>query len=99
MRGPSVLCTPYLGGRGRDDVRATDTRVTDIRVTVGGGAPKLPPSMAIEFLFRHHARTGAEGALQTAGTSERMARGGIYGQLGGGFAGYSVGPDWIVPHF
>ncbi|MDQ0583139.1 thioredoxin domain-containing protein [Streptomyces rishiriensis] len=65
-----------------------------------GGAPKFPPSMVIEFLLRHHARTGAEGALQMAGdTCERMARGGIYDQLGGGFARYSVDRDWVVPHF
>ncbi|WP_406007046.1 thioredoxin domain-containing protein [Streptomyces sp. NBC_00637] len=64
------------------------------------GAPKFPPSMVIEFLLRHHARTGAEGALQMArDTCERMARGGIYDQLGGGFARYSVDRDWIVPHF
>jgi uncharacterized protein YyaL (SSP411 family) len=56
--------------------------------------------MVIEFLLRHHARTGAEGALQMAqDTCERMARGGIYDQLGGGFARYSVDRDWIVPHF
>ncbi|MEU6255609.1 thioredoxin domain-containing protein [Streptomyces sp. NPDC047043] len=65
-----------------------------------GGAPKFPPSMAVEFLLRHHARTGAEGALQMAhDTCERMARGGIYDQLGGGFARYSVDRDWVVPHF
>ncbi|MFF8607364.1 thioredoxin domain-containing protein [Streptomyces sp. NPDC015346] len=65
-----------------------------------GGAPKFPPSMALEFLLRHHARTGAEGALQMAAdTCEAMARGGIYDQLGGGFARYSVDRDWVVPHF
>ena len=65
-----------------------------------GGAPKFPPSMVIEFLLRHHARTGAEGALQMAvDTCERMARGGIYDQLGGGFARYSVDREWVVPHF
>ncbi|MEV8536658.1 thioredoxin domain-containing protein [Streptomyces sp. NPDC051211] len=65
-----------------------------------GGAPKFPPSMVIEFLLRHHARTGAEGALQMAAdTCEAMARGGIYDQLGGGFARYSVDREWVVPHF
>ncbi|MFJ9901328.1 thioredoxin domain-containing protein [Streptomyces sp. NPDC101152] len=65
-----------------------------------GGAPKFPPSMVVEFLLRHHARTGSEGALQMAAdTCERMARGGIYDQLGGGFARYSVDRDWVVPHF
>jgi len=65
-----------------------------------GGAPKFPPSMVIEFLLRHHARTGSEGALEMAqDTCERMARGGIYDQLGGGFARYSVDREWVVPHF
>lgn len=65
-----------------------------------GGAPKFPPSMALEFLLRHHARTGSEGALQMAAdTCEAMARGGIYDQLGGGFARYSVDREWVVPHF
>ncbi|MGW0538069.1 thioredoxin domain-containing protein [Streptomyces sp. NPDC003032] len=65
-----------------------------------GGAPKFPPSMTVEFLLRHYARTGSEGALQMAAdTCERMARGGIYDQLGGGFARYSVDREWVVPHF
>ncbi|NEB39923.1 thioredoxin domain-containing protein [Streptomyces sp. SID14515] len=65
-----------------------------------GGAPKFPPAMAVEFLLRHYARTGAEGALQMAAdTCSAMARGGIYDQLGGGFARYSVDREWIVPHF
>ncbi|MET9469740.1 thioredoxin domain-containing protein [Streptomyces sp. NPDC006544] len=65
-----------------------------------GGAPKFPPSMVLEFLLRHHARTGSQGALQMAAdTCEAMARGGIYDQIGGGFARYSVDREWVVPHF
>jgi uncharacterized protein len=72
-----------------------------------GGAPKFPPSMVLEFLLRHHERTGgnaagtsADTALSMAvGTAEAMARGGMYDQLGGGFARYSVDAGWIVPHF
>ncbi|MEU3780120.1 thioredoxin domain-containing protein [Streptomyces sp900129855] len=76
------------------------TREYDAQRGGFGGAPKFPPSMVVEFLLRHHARTGAEGALQMAqDTCERMARGGIYDQLGGGFARYSVDRDWVVPHF
>ncbi|MYW45434.1 thioredoxin domain-containing protein [Streptomyces sp. SID161] len=76
------------------------TREYDAQRGGFGGAPKFPPSMALEFLLRHHARTGAEGALQMArDTCERMARGGLYDQLGGGFARYSVDRDWVVPHF
>ncbi|MFI6339714.1 thioredoxin domain-containing protein [Streptomyces sp. NPDC050535] len=76
------------------------TREYDAQHGGFGGAPKFPPSMVLEFLLRHHARTGSEGALQMAiDTGERMARGGIYDQLGGGFARYSVDREWVVPHF
>ncbi|MBV9092731.1 MAG: thioredoxin domain-containing protein [Streptosporangiaceae bacterium] len=65
-----------------------------------GGAPKFPPSMTCEFLLRHHQRTGAAAAARMAdGTMEAMARGGMYDQLGGGFARYSVDAAWVVPHF
>jgi uncharacterized protein YyaL (SSP411 family) len=65
-----------------------------------GGAPKFPPSMVLEFLLRHHARTGERSALHmVTHTCEAMARGGMYDQLGGGFARYSVDADWVVPHF
>ncbi|MFI8082447.1 thioredoxin domain-containing protein [Kitasatospora sp. NPDC086009] len=65
-----------------------------------GGAPKFPPAMVIEFLLRHHARTGSAAALEMAvRTAAAMARGGIHDQLGGGFARYAVDADWVVPHF
>jgi uncharacterized protein len=65
-----------------------------------GGAPKFPPSMVLEFLLRHHARTGDVHSLaMVQATCERMARGGMYDQLGGGFARYSVDRAWVVPHF
>jgi uncharacterized protein len=65
-----------------------------------GGAPKFPPSMVLEFLLRHYARTGSREALSMAvQTCEGMARGGMYDQLGGGFARYSVDATWTVPHF
>lgn len=65
-----------------------------------GGAPKFPPSTACEFLLRYHARTGDAAALaMVEQTCEAMARGGMYDQLGGGFARYSVDSDWVVPHF
>ncbi|NUK58921.1 thioredoxin domain-containing protein [Streptomyces lunaelactis] len=76
------------------------TREYDERHGGFGGAPKFPPSMVVEFLLRHYARTGAEGALQMAAdTCEAMARGGMYDQLGGGFARYSVDRAWVTPHF
>ena len=65
-----------------------------------GGAPKFPPSMVLEFLLRHHQRTGSPAALRMAeGTCAAMARGGMYDQLGGGFARYSTDAAWVVPHF
>jgi uncharacterized protein YyaL (SSP411 family) len=65
-----------------------------------GGAPKFPPSMVLEFLLRHWGRTGSSRALQMAeGSCEAMARGGMYDQLAGGFARYSVDASWVVPHF
>lgn len=65
-----------------------------------GGAPKFPPSMTIQQLLRHHARTGDETSLDLAeATCEAMARGGLYDQLDGGFARYSVDEAWVVPHF
>jgi uncharacterized protein len=65
-----------------------------------GTAPKFPPSMVLEFLFRHYERTGAPTSIAMAErTLEAMARGGMYDQLAGGFARYSVDPTWVVPHF
>ena len=65
-----------------------------------GRAPKFPPSMVLEFLLRHAARTGdAEALAMAEATCEAMARGGIYDQVGGGFARYSVDDSWVVPHF
>ena len=65
-----------------------------------GSAPKFPPSMVLEFLFRHHERTGSQPALSMAQkTCEAMARGGMYDQLAGGFARYCVDAAWVVPHF
>jgi len=72
----------------------------DSRAGGFGGAPKFPPSMLMEFLLRHHARTGGKTSLSMVElTCERMARGGLYDQLAGGFARYSVDARWVVPHF
>ncbi len=65
-----------------------------------GGAPKFPPSAVLEFLLRHHARTGDDRAMRMVeGTCEAMSRGGMYDQLAGGFSRYSVDAHWTVPHF
>ena len=65
-----------------------------------GGAPKFPPAMALEFLLRYHKRTGDDKALAIVTyTLDKMANGGIYDQLGGGFHRYTVDAIWLVPHF
>ncbi len=65
-----------------------------------GIAPKFPPSMVLEFLLRHQARVRDGRSLQMVdATCEAMARGGMYDQLAGGFARYSVDASWVVPHF
>ena len=58
-----------------------------------GSAPKFPPSMVLELLRRRGETT------MLPSTLEAMARGGLYDQLGGGFARYSVDESWVVPHF
>ena len=65
-----------------------------------GGAPKFPPSALLEALLRSYERTGSAAALDAVSrTGGAMARGGIYDQLAGGFARYSVDDAWVVPHF
>ena len=65
-----------------------------------GSAPKFPPAMALEFLLRTYARTGNREALEMVTyTARKMADGGIYDQIGGGFHRYSTDSRWLVPHF
>ena len=65
-----------------------------------GASPKFPPSMVLEFLLRQHARSGDPRSLEMVTTTcDAMARGGLYDQLGGGFARYGVDRFWRVPHF
>ena len=63
-------------------------------------APKFPLPVAGEFLLQYHYLTGSRPALATVETQLRqMAQGGIYDQVGGGFARYSTDAEWKVPHF
>ncbi len=92
---------------------AVDGLAADYDASRGGfgRAPKFPPSMVLEFLLRHHERvarvsgsgggadSGARALEMAEGTAVAMARGGMYDQLAGGFARYSVDADWVVPHF
>jgi uncharacterized protein len=72
----------------------------DARYGGFGDAPKFPHAMAMEFLLQQWARTRNAAALDAVHqTFQRMARGGIYDQIGGGFARYSVDAQWLVPHF
>ncbi len=65
-----------------------------------GGAPKFPPAMTLEFLLRTYVRTGNREALEMVKyTCNKMANGGMYDQLGGGFHRYSTDARWLVPHF
>ncbi len=81
------------------DARRLDDAVQALRGSFDGahggfgGAPKFPPASVIEFLLRRGERE------MTSKTLRAMAGGGIYDQVGGGFARYSVDAEWLVPHF
>ncbi|HEY6562971.1 MAG TPA: thioredoxin domain-containing protein, partial [Pirellulaceae bacterium] len=65
-----------------------------------GQAPKFPHAMDLQVLLRVWHRTGRSGILDMVRlTLDKMARGGIYDHVGGGFARYSVDERWLVPHF
>lgn len=65
-----------------------------------GNAPKFPATMALRFALQYAHATHSDAALQHVLLSLRkMSLGGIYDQLGGGFARYSVDSEWLVPHF
>ena len=92
--GPTADLTPDLLDRAFANLKAAYDGVHG----GFGGAPKFPPSMVVEFLLRHSARTG-EGLELVEHTCRAMASGGMYDQLAGGFARYSVDAQWVVPHF
>ncbi|MFB3886944.1 MAG: thioredoxin domain-containing protein [Thermodesulfobacteriota bacterium] len=82
--------------------RAFETFSVQFDRTFGGfgRAPKFPSSMALSFLLRYWKRTGSNEALEMVEFSlEKMAGGGIYDHLGGGFHRYSVDERWLIPHF
>ena len=65
-----------------------------------GSSIKFPQSMALEFLLRYHLNHPDSRALEMVETSlQKMASGGMYDQLGGGFHRYSTDKKWLVPHF
>ncbi len=112
VTGPVPLADLATGASGSADARLADacdgavtTLARDFDAGRGGfgGAPKFPPSMVLEFLLRHSERVTGSSADQALAmskvTADAMARGGMYDQLVGGFARYSVDADWVVPHF
>src|SRR5439155_1454119 len=65
-----------------------------------GGAPKFPHASAFQRFLRQHRATGGPALLEAVLlTCDRMAKGGVYDQIGGGFHRYAVDARWLVPHF
>ncbi|MEM9656760.1 MAG: DUF255 domain-containing protein, partial [Planctomycetota bacterium] len=83
-----------------DDAVGQLGRSFDARWGGFGGAPKFPHAMDLQLLLRHWFRTQQQISLDMVRTTlDRMAAGGIYDHLGGGFSRYSVDERWLVPHF
>ncbi len=81
---------------------AFETFESQFDLTYGGfgKAPKFPSSMALSFLLRYWKRSNIKKSLEMVDvTLEKMANGGIYDHLGGGFHRYSVDERWLIPHF
>jgi uncharacterized protein YyaL (SSP411 family) len=98
--------TPATSSVERPDTLLLDHAVAELQAEFDpvcggfGGAPKFPPYGALKLLLRQHRRTGDPQPLEMAGlTLDRMARGGIHDQLGGGFHRYAVDAGWLTPHF
>ncbi len=83
-----------------DGIVESAVKMFDERNGGFGNAPKFPHSSALDLLIDQHARTGSEALHDVIVlTLEKMARGGVYDQLAGGFHRYSVDERWVVPHF
>ncbi len=96
MHAPADAFEPAL----LDDAFSALARQFDSERGGFGGPPKFPQAMALDFLLAYHHRTRNPVALQMVELSLlRMAQGGIYDQIGGGFHRYSVDERWLVPHF
>jgi uncharacterized protein len=92
VRAPEDELSPEV----LDEAERTLATLFDSTYGGFGGAPKFPPASALEFLMMRDSDT-ARRIVTT--TLERMAKGGMYDQVGGGFARYSVDAQWLVPHF
>ncbi|HEX8871451.1 MAG TPA: thioredoxin domain-containing protein, partial [Candidatus Acidoferrum sp.] len=96
----------FRGARGEFDPGIVEAQITamtqqfDIRNGGFGHAPKFPHAAGVDLLLERYRQTGEKHILAMAETTlEKMARGGVYDQLAGGFHRYSVDERWLVPHF
>ena len=96
----------FSGARAEFDLSIVDaqigsiTQLFDIRNGGFGQSPKFPHASAIDLVLERYRQTGEKHLLAMAETTlEKMAKGGVYDQLAGGFHRYSVDERWLVPHF
>jgi len=96
----------FAGARAEFDLDVVDSQISsmtqlfDLRNGGFGKAPKFPHASAVDLLFERYRQTGEKHLLAMAETTlEKMAKGGVYDQLAGGFHRYSVDERWLVPHF
>jgi uncharacterized protein YyaL (SSP411 family) len=96
----------FTGAHGKFDAEIVDSQVRsitqlfDIKNGGFGKAPKFPHCSAIDLILERYQQTKERHLLAMAETTlEKMARGGVYDQLAGGFHRYSVDERWLVPHF
>ena len=96
----------FAGARGEFDLGVVDAQIAsmtqqfDIKNGGFGHAPKFPHCSAIDLILERYQQTKEKHLLAMAeNTLEKMARGGVYDQLAGGFHRYSVDERWLVPHF
>ncbi|MBK7875035.1 MAG: thioredoxin domain-containing protein [Planctomycetes bacterium] len=101
-----IVAEGRVDTRGEIDPRVLDESLAALEQSFDpvwggfGGAPKFPHALDLRLLLRHARRTGSETARHAALHSlDRMARGGMHDQLGGGFHRYSVDEQWLIPHF
>jgi uncharacterized protein YyaL (SSP411 family) len=105
--GINALDTVSFGERAMafdkaDRLKVLDSITQHIDFREGGrqGAPKFPMPVNYQYLLTNHYYTGEENAMKAVKiTLDKMMKGGIYDQAGGGFARYSVDAAWTVPHF
>jgi uncharacterized protein YyaL (SSP411 family) len=106
LAGAVAQAEMFTGARGEFDLSVVDEQIRsitqqfDIKNGGFGHAPKFPHSSAIELVLERYQQTKEKHLLAIAETTlEKMARGGVYDQLAGGFHRYSVDERWLVPHF